>query len=76
MRILLVEDDPATAESVTLMLQSVDMVVDEAMGAKGRDKGRAGAAGLVCVLGLCGSHSRRISLEAGRERRRPSARRR
>ena len=28
MRILLVEDDPATAESVTLMLQSADMVVD------------------------------------------------
>ncbi|MDX9862844.1 MAG: response regulator transcription factor [Rhodospirillales bacterium] len=28
MRILLVEDDPATAESVTLMLKSADMVVD------------------------------------------------
>jgi two-component system, cell cycle response regulator CtrA len=28
MRILLVEDDPATAKSITLMLQSADMVVD------------------------------------------------
>ena len=28
MRILLVEDDPTTAQSVTLMLQSADMVVD------------------------------------------------
>ncbi|MCG8509617.1 MAG: response regulator transcription factor [Rhodospirillales bacterium] len=41
MRILLVEDDPATAKSITLMLQSADMVVDSTdMGEDGLEIGK------------------------------------